>query len=331
MEKKKIRWGVLGWARIARENVIPAMLRSANAEFHALASRDPAKLAEGRARFAGVKTHESYEALLKDPAVEAVYIPLPNALHCEWTIKAMEQGKHVLCEKPLALNAAECRRMIAAAAANRVQLMEAFMYRYTERTRRVLEVLRSDVLGEIKFVSSTSRFLLTNPASIKLKPGLGGGALYDVGCYPVNFAGMVADEMARGAGGRPEDTRPVSVAVEQVRGGGVDVIFSALLKYPTGMIASVNCGINAQRRVLSEIVGTRGALEVPDTFLDNAGALTLIQGEERREISVAASDRYRLEVEDFSDALLTGRAPQCSLGETLRNMEVMDELFAAAA
>ena len=329
-ETKKIRWGVLGWARIARENVIPAIRRAANSEFHALASREPAKLSEARDKFNVPVTHDRYEDLLADPTVDAVYIPLPNALHCEWTIKAVEQGKHVLCEKPIALNAAECRRMIAASAANGVRLMEGFMYRYTDRTRQVLEVLRSGVLGEIKFVSSIHRFLLTNPASIKLKPELGGGALYDVGCYPVNFAGLVADELARQQGLPPETAMPESVAVEEVRAGGVDVSFSALLKYSTGLIASVNCGINSQRRVYSEIIGTRGALEVPDTFLDNAGSLTLTLGDERREIPVAQSDRYRLEVEDFADAILAGRAPQFSLVETLRNAEVMDNLFAAA-
>lgn len=327
-ETKKIRWGVLGWARIARENVIPAIRRSSNSEFHALASREPARLLAARDKFNVPVTHERYEDLLADPSVDAVYIPLPNALHCEWTIKAAESGKHVLCEKPIALNATECRRMIAASAANGVRLMEGFMYRYTNRTRQVLEVLRSGVLGEIKCVSSTHRFLLTNPASIKLKPDLGGGALYDVGCYAVNFAGLVADEVARQQNLPAETSMPESVAVEQVRAGGVDVSFSALLNYSTGLIASVICGINSQRRVYSEIIGTRGVLEVPDTFLDNAGSLILTVGDERRDIPVALSDRYRLEVEDFADAILAGREPQFGLGETLRNAEVMDKLLA---
>src|SRR5690348_17283680 len=115
-----LRWGVLGYARIARENLIPAIQRAANSEFHAIASREEAKLAECRARFKVAKTYRGYDELLNDPEVDAVYIPLPNALHCEWTIKAAERGKHVLCEKPIALNAAECRRMIAACAAHRV-------------------------------------------------------------------------------------------------------------------------------------------------------------------------------------------------------------------
>jgi D-xylose 1-dehydrogenase (NADP+, D-xylono-1,5-lactone-forming) len=323
---RKIRWGVLGYARIARESVMPAILRADNAELHALASRDASKLAEARTRFPALaKTCQSYEELLRDPAVDAVYIPLPNSLHREWTIRAAEQGKHVLCEKPLALNAAEVREMIAACASHGVQLMEAFMYRYTDRTRQVREVLRSGVLGEVKFVHASFRFLLANPASIKLKPELGGGALHDVGVYPVNFAGMVADEFAGGPGA----ARPESVSVACVRTGGIDEIFSALLKYPSGLIASLHCGFNAQKRVVAEIIGTKGVLEIADPFFDPPGALVLTCGEERREIPVAASDRYRAEVEDFSAAILEQRAPRLGLAESLRNAEVLDRLFAA--
>ena len=141
----------------------------------------------------------------------------------------------------------------------------------------------------------------------------------------MNFIGLVRDAIA----GKVDDTLPESISVECVRTNGVDMIFSALLKYPSGLIAALNCGFNAQKRVHSEITGTKGVLEIPDTFFDNAGALTLIVGEERREIPVAPCDRYRLEVEDFAAAILQKRAPQFSLTETQRNAEVMDQLFAA--
>jgi xylose dehydrogenase (NAD/NADP) len=325
---RRLRWGVLGYARIARETLIPAILRSTNSGFYALASRDEARLAEGRARFPGlVKTHVGYEELLRDPAVEAVYIPLPNAQHCEWAIKAMEHGKHVLCEKPLALTAAEAGQMIAASTAHGVVLMEAVMYRYSARTQQVLEVLRSGVLGEIKFINASFRFLLANPASIKLKPELGGGALYDVGCYPVNFAGLVADTIEGGTA----TSWPVSVSAECVRTDGIDVICSALLKYPSGLMAALHCGFNAHKRVAAEITGTRGVLEVPDTFFGNAGSLVLTQDDVRQEIPVPESDRYRLEVEDFADAVLQGRAPQLGLDESLRNAGVIDQLLATMA
>jgi xylose dehydrogenase (NAD/NADP) len=325
-ETQKIRWGVLGCARIARELVIPAIVQSNNSTFHSIASRDPAKLAECRTKFNTAKTYSSYDELLRDDEVDAVYIPLPNSMHREWTIKCAERGKHILCEKPIALNAAECREMISACAANRVTLMEAFMYRYTDRTRKVLEVLRSSALGEIQFISSTFRFLLTNPSSIKLKPELGGGSLYDVGCYPVNFIGMVADHIS---GSTEKTPLPESVSVELNRTGGVDMMFSALMKYPSGLIAAVNSGFNLQRRILSEIVGTKGALEIPDTFIDSASPLTLITGDDRQQIPVELNNRYVLEIEDFADAIRQKRNPLFSLAETQRNMEVLDKLFAA--
>jgi predicted dehydrogenase len=323
---RKVRWGVLGYARIARESLIPAIRRSANSEFGAIASRDETKLSECRGRFGEVRCYRAYGELLDDPGIDAVYIPLPNALHREWTVRAAERGKHVLCEKPLGISAAECRTMVEACRANGVILMEAFMYRYTDRVRRVLEVLRSGALGEVRFVGSTFRFLLSNPASIKLRPELGGGALYDVGCYPVNLAGLVADSVA---GAQPGEVRPESVAAGFVREGGVDVSFSGVLKYPSGLIASLNAGFNAHRRVCSEIIGTQGVLEVPDTFFDNAGALTLTTGDAKTEIPVAESDRYRAEVEDFADAVRNGRPPRFGLAETVRNAETLDRLLAA--
>ena len=331
MPDRKIRWGVLGYARIARLSLIPAIQRAANSELYALASRDEAKLAEARAGIPGLRTFHGYEELLRDPAIDAVYLPLPNSLHREWTIKAAGHGKHVLCEKPLALNAAECREMIAACTVHGVTLMEAFMYRYTDRTRQVQAVLRSGVLGEIKHITASFRFPLANPASIKLQPGLGGGALYDVGCYPVNFIGLVVDEITRTAGGRTGESsgRPESVSVECTCAGGVDVNLSALLRYPSGLVAAAHCGFDAQKRVFAEIIGTQGVLEVPETFFDNPGVLILTIGEERREIPVAASDRYRSEVEDFADAILQRRPPQFGLTETLRNMEVIDRVLAA--
>ena len=323
----KIRWGVLGYARIARDSVIPAILRSSNSVLHAVASRQETNLTACREKFPTPAVYSDYESLLRDPDVDAVYIPLPNSMHWEWTIRAAEHGKHVLCEKPLCLNAAQCREMIAACADNQVLLMEAFMYRYTDRTRQVLEVLRSGALGEINFITSTFRFFYTNQDSIKFKPDLGGGSLYDAGCYPVNFIGMVMDEINRD---RPDAAVPDSISAQSVRQNGVDLVYSALLKYPSGLIAAVHSGYNTQKHVHSEIAGSRGALVIPDTFFDNPGALTLISGQERREIPVAESDRYRLEVQDFADAILRKRAPQLSLAETQRNMEVLERLQAAA-
>jgi D-xylose 1-dehydrogenase (NADP+, D-xylono-1,5-lactone-forming) len=194
--------------------------------------------------------------------------------------------------------------------------MEAFMYRYTNRTRKVQEILKSGALGDIRHIDSTFRFFLANADSIKLKPELGGGSLYDVGCYPVNFIGMVTNDY------------PVSVSAEFVADRGVDSIFSAALRYKSGIIATVNCGFNASRRIYSVIVGTKGSLEIPDTFLDDEGDLLLETDSGREKVHVEASDRYRSEVEDFADAIIHNREPFFSIEETRRNMKLIEELYA---
>lgn len=322
----KIRWGVLGWARIARNEGIPAIERSANGVFHALASRDAAKLAECKTKHNPPHLHASYDELVRDPEVDAIYNPLPNALHKEWTIKAAEQGKHVLCEKPIALNSAECREMIAACKANGVVFMEAFMYRYSSRITKVRELLRSGKLGEIKFIQSQFRFLLNRPGDVRRNAGLGGGSLYDVGSYPVNFVGMVMDEITKSAPGK--GPRPESLSVQCVQENGVDELFSALLRYPGGVVAAIHSGFNAQLRVHSEILGTAGSLEIPVTFFGVAGSMTMTVGDKRRDIPVDESDRYRLQFEDFAGAIQKKRPPLISVEETLRNMELLDRLYA---
>jgi predicted dehydrogenase len=325
-----VRWGILGYARIARENVIPAILRSTHSVLYALASRDDGKLAEARRRFEFAKGYTSYEELLGDPDVDAVYIPLPNALHVPWTLQAAAHGKHVLCEKPLALTAADCDRAIAACAERGVLLMEAFMVRYTARTAALVDVLRSGELGELRFIESEYRFRLSNPASIKLKPELGGGALFDVGCYAVDFVGVATDEVARRQSGLADaiGPNPESVSVASVREGGVDVSLSALLKYPGGLVAALHCGFNSEKRIFAEIVGTAGVLEIPDWVSDEAGTLTLTTAKERRGIPFDASDRYRLEIEGFVDAIQGRCPPRVRLGESARNARVLERIFA---
>ena len=314
---KKIKWGILGYAKIAVDSVIPALLKAQYSEFYGLASRDPNKLAACRATFGLNKGYDSYQALLDDPEIEAVYIPLPNGLHKEWTIKAAQAGKHVLCEKTIALNAAECQEMIEACRENKVKLMEAFMYRHTERTRKVQEIVASGVLGELKYINSCYRFHLTRPKDIRLLPELGGGALFDVGCYPLNFIGMLLNDTPR------------SLQAEAEMANGVDIIYSAALNYGNGVIANVNCGFNAFQRVYSEIVGTEGYLEVPDTFLGIAGELTLKTVAGVEHIPIAASDRYLLQLDGFATAIINDRDPLLSTSESLRNMEIIDRLLEA--
>lgn len=313
-----IRWGILGYARIARLQVIPAILASGNSVLHALASRDAEKLGEARAQVPGLTTHNSYEALLADPAVDAVYIPLPNSLHKTWAIAALDAGKHVLCEKPLALDAAEAREMFAAAQRNDRVLMEAFMYRYSDRCRQLQAVLASGELGEIRHVNASFRFFLDRTGTIKMQPGLGGGALYDVGVYPLNLLGLVT----KGA-------LPVAVDAEAEFVDGVDVNTSVLLRYPSGLLATIHCGFNAFGQMGAEIVGTRGRLVVPDPFLGEAGELSLVTAAGTRSIPVAACERYTEQIRDFAAALQEGSAPLLSAAESIRNLEVLDMIRAS--
>lgn len=312
-----VRWGILGYARIARLQVIPAILAAGNARFQALASRDPARLEEARAQQPGLVCHASYEALLADPQVDAVYVPLPNSLHCEWAIAALQAGKHVLCEKPLALDAAQARAMQAATVASGRILMEAFMYRYTERTRRLREVLASGVLGEIRHVNAAFRFFLNREGTIKMQPALGGGALYDVGVYPLNLLGLVT-------GG----ALPVAVHAEATFCDGVDVNASVLLRYESGLLATLHCGFDAFGQMGAEIVGTRGRLLVPDPFLGDAGELILHDKDGSHRIEVAASDRYTEQIRAFGEAVLGREAMLLPLEESIRNLEVLDMIRA---
>lgn len=316
---QRIRWGVMGCARIARMQVVPAMLRCPNACLQAVASRDAAKLAEFRSLFGDFTAYDGYEALILDPAVDAVYLPLPNSLHREWAIRAMRAGKHVLCEKPLALNAGEAEEMIRTSRECGVLLMEAFMYRYTDRISKVRGVLESGALGQIRSINSTFRFFLDRQNTIKEKPELGGGAMYDVGCYPLNLISLVTQ------------SEPVSIAVECDKPHGVDVNLSAILRYADGLIATLHCGFNAFGRIHSEIVGTEGALLIPDTFLDDAGEITLQTKQGSQSIAVAKSDRYGEEIGDFSSAILEHRCPALGLEESLRNMRILDRIFEKCA
>ncbi len=264
----KLRWGVISTSNIGRAAVNPAIQASNNGELLAVASRD-----EERARdFAGqwgIPAHYgSYQALLDDASLDAVYIPLPNSMHREWTIRAAENGKHVLCEKPLALNAAECGEMQAAADANGVKLMEAFMYRFHPRTERVVEMVRAGAVGDLKMITSAFTFRLTNPDNIRLDPALGGGSLMDVGCYCVNVSRTIA-------GAEPVEVQ----AVAHEFSSGVDEQMAGTLRFASGLLAQFDCSLTMERRESYVVAGTDGYLTVPGAFLPGTDDAVI---EERR-------------------------------------------------
>ncbi|HDT6543670.1 TPA: Gfo/Idh/MocA family oxidoreductase [Kluyvera ascorbata] len=308
-----VNWGVLGYARIAKNSIIPAIARADNARLYGVASRNQADLPTGEWE----QSYGDYAALLAEPAIQAVYIPLPNSLHKEWVLRALEAGKHVLCEKPIGLTAAEAQEMQQAAVQHNRLLMEAFMYQYTDRVRVIKQVLESGALGELRHINVSFRFLLDRPNTIKMQPALGGGALYDVGCYPVNFIGMVTGRL------------PVRCKALCETDQGVDTNLSALLQYEDGLIANIHCGFNAYGRNYAEIIGTKGMLIVDKPFLDDAGALHLHTAEGVRELPVSESDRYQAEIRHFSSAVLNQPSRLIPLDETVRNMQVLDMIHAA--
>lgn len=308
-----VNWGVLGYARIAKNSVIPAINRAENARVYAVASRNKAELPTGEWE----QSYGDYAVLLADDAIQAVYIPLPNSLHTEWVIRALEAGKHVLCEKPLGLTAAEAQEMQQVARKHNRLLMEAFMYQYTDRVRVVKEAVESGELGDIRHINVSFRFLLDRPNTIKMQPALGGGSLYDVGCYPVNFIGMITGRL------------PVECKALCETDQGVDTNLSALLQYDDGLIANIHCGFNAFGRNYAEIIGTKGMLCIDKPFLDDAGTVYLHTSEGVRELPVSESDRYQAEVRNFSSAVLNEPSRLIPLEETVRNMQVLDMIRAA--
>ena len=322
MGNEVIRWGVLGAARIARNAVCPAIRASRNGVFGAVASRDHTKAEEfARDTGAGV-AWGSYDALLDDDDVEAIYIPLPNHLHHEWTIKAVRAGKHVLCEKPLALSAAECMEMEAAAREAGVVLMEAFMYRFHPRTEHVLALVRRGAIGAPKAISSVFTFPLTNPQNIRWAREMGGGALMDVGCYCVNVSRTVA-------GAEPIEVQAMANWAKT----DVDEQMAGTLRFADGLLATFQCALTVERKESYVVAGSEGHLEIENAFVPGTDTTTIeeVHGRrERKSHAIAGADEYTLMVEHFADCVLEERPVRYPASEGAANMRVLEALHRSA-
>jgi xylose dehydrogenase (NAD/NADP) len=322
MTDRKLRFGVLGTANIGRGATIPALQHSNNSIVLAVASRNEEKARDFAEKQHIPRSYGSYEALLAAEDIEAVYVPLPNSLHREWTIKAAEAGKHILCEKPLALNAAECAEMDAAARQNGVRLMEAFMYRFHPQTEKVLELVQSGVIGEAKMIYAVFTFLLTNPANIRLRPDLGGGSLMDVGCYCVNVSRTVAQ------------AEPVEVQAYANWGqSGVDEEMAGTLRFANGLLAQFSCALTMERRELYQVAGTQGHIDVPAAFLPGVKDTTVYEHHGRQGFkahTLAGVDEYQLMVEHFADCVLHDRPFRYAPSEAAANMRVIEALHRSA-
>jgi predicted dehydrogenase len=322
MDRTTLRWGVFGTANIGRVAVNPALQASRNGTLLAVASRDDERARAFAAQWEIPRHHGSYEALLDDAEIDAVYIPLPNSLHAPWTIRAAERGKHILCEKPLALTAAECRDMQRAADANGVKLMEAFMYRFHPRTEKAVELARSGALGVVRAIRSAFTFRLTRPGNIRLDATLGGGALMDVGCYCVNVSRTMAG------------SEPVEVqAWASWAPTGVDSELSGALRFDGGLVAHFDCALDLERREVYEVAGTDASITVDTGFLPGPGNVTIVEhrgrGQEVRH-EIKGADEYILMVEHFADCALNDRPLRYDAAEAGANAAVLEALYRSA-
>lgn len=253
-----LRWGILGCARISRRGLIPGIRDSRTGTLAALGSRDPELASKWADEFGIPRAYGRYEDVLADPEIDAVYIPLPNELHAPWVTAAADAGKNVLCEKPLALDAAEARRMAEHCRLRGVLLMEAFMWRHQPRSLELRAKVAGGAIGELRLVRCSFSFPI-EPGDWRLDSSRGGGALWDVGCYGVNTARFFA-------GQEPETIEGLA----RFGPSGVDMTLAAALRFPRGVVASIDCSFEQPFRCVYELVGTKGVIEVPDAYLPPA-------------------------------------------------------------
>ncbi len=300
-----LRWGLLSTARI-NNALIPPLRSSKRNKLLAVASRSQDKADAYAHEKKITRAHGSYEALLADPEIEVVYNPLPNHLHAEWTIKAVEAGKHVLCEKPLALSLDEVDAISAAAGKHGRIVAEAFAYRSHPQTRKVREIIESGKLGKVKMVHGSFTFVMTNQDDIRWRPEMGGGSLWDIGCYPLSFTRYILRAEPLEVFGW-QDTSPT----------GIDETFAAQLRFPSDIYAQLDCSFKIPSHVFMEIVGDEGTLSIPQPF--NTGSrrtLYLTKAGKTSTVLVKGPDPYVGEVEDLADAILLAKPPVVSLADS---------------
>ena len=316
---KKLRWGLLSTARINRA-VIPPIRSSVRSELDAVASRDLAKAQEYAAEWHIPQAYGSYEELLADPNIDAIYNPLPNHLHAEWSIRAAEAGKHVLCEKPLALTLAEVDQMIAAAQQHNVVIAEAFMYKHHPQTLKVLDLIAQGTIGDLLLIKGAFTFQLDRPDDVRWQPEWGGGSIWDVGCYPISFTRLAAQ------------AEPVEVFGWQVTGStGIDVVFSGQMRFASGLLAQFDCGFATPYRTSMEIVGTSGAIELDSPFKPSGGEwIKIKRGDSVDKLRSPEYELYRGEIEDMERVVLDGLPPRISLENSRANVATILALLESA-
>jgi predicted dehydrogenase len=309
-----VRWGLLSTARI-NGAILEGARPSARTEVVAVASRDQAR-AEAYARVHGLeRAYGSYDELLADDEIEVVYNSLPNSLHVEWSIRALEAGKHVLCEKPMDRRVDAVERAFDTAGRNGRLLMEAFMYRHHPQTRKAAELVRDDAIGELRQLRSLFSFTLADEADVRMSPQLDGGALMDLGCYCISMQRLLAGEPG------------LVFGLQRLGGGGVDVGFVGVLEFPGGVLGEFHCGFDLPEGNGLEAIGSEGKLVVPDPVRCRDPHVEL----NGKRIEVGDVDRYFLQVENFSAAVRGDAEPLLGRDDALGQVRTIEALYRSAA
>jgi predicted dehydrogenase len=312
-----VRWGIVSTAHINRL-VIPGAKASDKVELAAVASRTQERADAYARKWEIPRAYGSYEALLADPEIEAVYISLPNTLHCEWSIKALEAGKHVLCEKPLSRHPGEVEAAFAAAQQAGLHLMEAFMYRHNPQTKRLTELVAGGAIGELRLVRSVFSYGLYDPENIRLRSEVEGGALMDVGCYNVSGSRLLAGE-------------PERVWGEAWYGPtGTDWVFTGTMRFPGDVIATFDCGTAMVERDELEAIGTEGALFVDDPWHCNVPGIEVRRQDGVERIELEHQDSYRLELENLADAIRGQGEPLLDREDAVAQARALEALHTSA-
>lgn len=319
---RKVNWGILSTAEIARVLTIPAMLRAKNAHVEAIASHSAKGSAGVEAeKFNIPKAYYSFEELLNDPVIDAVYIPLPNHLHAEWVKKAAEAGKHVLCEKPAALTVEDTKEMIEVCEKNGVLFMETFMYQYHPQNKRVRDIIATGEIGDVKLVRTHCSFFLENKeGNFRLSTETGGGSLYDVGVYCIHTTRTVlGQEPVRVYAKATNDHFPVDLSV------------TGIMEFENGVKGVFDCSMDMAQHMSYEVVGTKGIIQVPRSYrpdlYDGEGIVQVISNEGNVRKEIIHGDEYKLAIEHISDCVLGKAVPQYDRNGTISNMNVVEACF----
>ena len=312
-----VRWGIVSTAHINRL-VIPPARASSKVDLLAVASRDQARADAYARQWEIPRAYGSYEALLEDDDLEAVYISLPNNLHVEWSIRSLEAGKHVLCEKPLSRRAADVEQAFDAAERAGRLLSEAFMYRHNPQTTRLRELVADGAVGDLRVVRAAFSYALFDEDNIRLRTDVEGGSLMDVGCYCVSGSRLLAGE-------------PELVFGQQFIGrSGTDWVFTASLRFPNEVLGLFDCGTTLPERDELEAIGTEGSLFVDDPWHVDEPGIELRRDDGVERIEIEPADSYRLELENLSDAIRGDAEPLLGREDAIGNARAIEALFASA-